>query len=450
MDTTHLHPMFRQLPQDWPVVRIDGLFTIQQGKQVSQRHRAGDRQRSFLRTKNVYWDRLDLTELDAMHFSEEDEERLRLRPGDLLTCEGGWVGRTAMWNNHAGDCLYQNHLHRLRRISCDTDPRFVLYWLWYAFDVGEVYFGRQNVTTIPNLSKSRLSELPMPAPKAAEQRQIARVLSAVQRAIERQERLIALTAELKKALMHQLFTEGTRGEPLKQTEIGPVPESWEVAPLAKFTESFQYGTSVKCGYEAVGSPVLRIPNVVGGHLDITDLKYGSPKRNELESIRLQSGDLLFVRTNGVKENAGRCSIYRGELGDMCYFASYLIRARLRTDLLPEFLEEYTRTETGVKLLSGRAIRTADGKFNINTGTLESFLVPKPSAEEQEQIANVVRATDRKARNHALTKHSLESLFRTLLHQLMTAQIRVDDLDLSALGVEADAAAEPAAELVEMA
>ena len=57
------------------------------------------------------------------------------------------------------------------------------------------------------------------------------MLSAVQRAIERQERLIALTAELKKALMHKLFTEGTRGEPLKQTEIGPVPESWTELPL---------------------------------------------------------------------------------------------------------------------------------------------------------------------------------------------------------------------------
>ena len=71
------------------------------------------------------------------------------------------------------DCLYQNHLHRLRRSSTDTDPLFALYWLWYAFDIGEVYFGRQNVTTIPNLSKSRLGELQMPSPSGDEQRQIA-------------------------------------------------------------------------------------------------------------------------------------------------------------------------------------------------------------------------------------------------------------------------------------
>ena len=57
------------------------------------------------------------------------------------------------------------------------------------------------------------------------------MLGLVQRAIEQQERLIALTTELKKALLHKLFTEGLRGEPQKQTEIGPVPESWEVVRL---------------------------------------------------------------------------------------------------------------------------------------------------------------------------------------------------------------------------
>src|SRR5688572_5743738 len=108
MGDDHLHPILRQMPKDWRIVRIDDLFDIQQGKQVSARHRDGDAQRPFLRTKNVYWGRLDLGELDAMHFSAQDQQRLRLRPCDLLTCEGGWVGRTAMWNGELMDCLYQN------------------------------------------------------------------------------------------------------------------------------------------------------------------------------------------------------------------------------------------------------------------------------------------------------------------------------------------------------
>jgi type I restriction enzyme S subunit len=86
---------------------------------------------------------------------------------------------------------------------------------------------------IPNRGYNRhftlLKEQSLPCPEKDEQRKIAAVLGLVQRASEQQERLIALTTELKKALLHKLFTEGLRGEPQKQTEIGPVPESWEVS-----------------------------------------------------------------------------------------------------------------------------------------------------------------------------------------------------------------------------
>ena len=78
------------------------------------------------------------------------------------------------------------------------------------------------------MSQATLSEFKFHVPPLPEQRKIAGVLGVVQRAMEQQERLLALTAELKKALLHQLFTAGLRGEPQKQTEIGPVPESWEV------------------------------------------------------------------------------------------------------------------------------------------------------------------------------------------------------------------------------
>jgi type I restriction enzyme S subunit len=359
-----------------------------------------------------------------------------LKIGDIVVSRSGTCGIASVFEGYQRPVLPGAFLIRLR-MRDEVWPQYLRHYL-------NSPKGRASTALIAegaiqkNISGTRLQDLVIPLPPREEQVGIARLLSAVQRAIERQERLIALTVELKKALMHKLFTEGTRGEPLKQTEIGPVPESWTVAPLKQFTESFQYGTSVKCSYDVKGGPVLRIPNVVGGHLDVNDLKFGNPKKNELETVRLRSGDLLFVRTNGVRENAGRCSMYRGELGESCYFASYLIRVRLHNGLIPEFLEEYTRTEVGVRLLAGRAARTADGKFNINTGTLETLLVPKPNIDEQKAVADALGLIDRKARNHRATKAILEALFRTLLSQLMTAQVRVCDLDLSALD-------EPAAE-----
>ncbi len=149
-------------------------------------------------------------------------------------------------------------------------------------------------------------------------------------------------------------------------------------------------------------------------------------------MQLRNDDLLFVRTNGVQENAGRCALYRGELED-CYFASYLIRVRVdSTKVLPSFVNEYARTEQGRSFLSRRAIRTADGKFNINSGTLKRVLLLLPTLEEQKEIVRQLDLVERKLKLHEAKRSSLTALFRTMLHQLMTAQIRVHDLDLPEL------------------
>ncbi len=309
------------------------------------------------------------------------------------------------------------------------DIKFIAYQLGIS-PIQQYVAMNKRGATIKGITRDCLEQIRLNIPPLTEQKKIAHILSTVQRAIEAQERIILTTTELKKSLMHKLFTEGLRNEPQKQTAIGLVPENWEVVELEAKADSFQYGTSVKCGYDVDGKPVLRIPNVVGGHVDTSDLKFGRPKKNELGKLTLERGDLLFVRTNGVKENAGRCSKFNGELTD-CYFASYLIRVRLDPSILnPDFLNEYSRTKAGTSFLSGKAIRTADGKFNINSGTLKTMLVPVPAIEDQEEIAQTLELLDEKTRNALAKKSSLQVLFRTLLHELMTAEIRVHELIFS--------------------
>jgi hypothetical protein len=104
------------------------------------------------------------------------------------------------------------------------DPRFY-YFALLALEIPSRGYNRHFTI---------LSERSLPLPPLPEQKKIAHILSMVQRAIEAQERIIQITTELKKALMHKLFTEGLRNEPQKQTEIGPVPESWEVSELGEF------------------------------------------------------------------------------------------------------------------------------------------------------------------------------------------------------------------------
>ncbi len=431
MDTT-IATELGVFPSNWRVGRFDSLFDVQQGRQVSKGNRIGENQRPFLRTKNVFWNRLDLTDLDEMYFSEADESRLALKPDDLLICEGGDIGRTTIWRGAISSCYYQNHLHRARiRDPKTADAQFVLFWLWYAFEFGHLYFGRGNVTTIPNLSQSKLRELPVAIPPLAEQRKIAAVLGLVQRALEQQERLIALTTELKKALLHQFFTQGLRGEPQKQTEIGPVPQRWEVVPLGEYLTEAQYGISAK-GSKSGGYAVLRMTNQRQGRISSDNLQYVELTENQFKKFRVERRDILFNRTNSF-ELVGRTAIF--DLDGDFVFASYLIR--LRTDakrLQSFFLNHYfnwEETQVRLKSIATRAV----SQSNISATRLRGFLVPMPKPDEQEEIVEKVDCLDQKLSVHARKHAALTALFRTLLHNLMTAQLRVHELDLPNLEIK---------------
>lgn len=194
------------LPAHWQVVRLGEVFEIQQGKSLSPKSRSGPRMRPFLRTANVFWGRLDLSNVDQMHFDESEECRLALKPGDLLVCEGGDIGRTAIWDGQLPLCLYQNHLHRLRRLHEDVFSLFYMYWMQAAWTLLGLYGGSGNKTTIPNLSQSRLASFIIPLPPLAEQHEIARILQTVDRRIEAEEAYARALEALFKTLLHELMT----------------------------------------------------------------------------------------------------------------------------------------------------------------------------------------------------------------------------------------------------
>jgi type I restriction enzyme S subunit len=113
----------------------------------------------------------------------------------------------------------------------ESDTLFLFFYLLHPEVRSDLAGKMEGSTGRQRLSKTVLGDRLIPLPPLPEQKKIAHILSTVQRAIEAQERIIQTTTELKKALMHKLFTEGLRHEPQKQTEIGPVPESWEVVRI---------------------------------------------------------------------------------------------------------------------------------------------------------------------------------------------------------------------------
>lgn len=263
-------------------------------------------------------------------------------------------------------------------------------------------------------------------PEKAEQQQIASVLSVVQRAIERQERLIALGAELKKALMHQFFTRGTRREPVIQTEIGLVPESWTVSELQKHSEAPQYGFTASAAPTG-NAQLLRITDIQETGVDWQAVPRCEIPSDEFDKYRLLSGDLVFAR---IGATTGKNFLVLNPPQDVI-FASYLIRVRTRASLNSQFLAFYCQTAPYWRQIAASKGNNLKGGFN--SSLLRRLLVPIPSnVSEQETIADALEAVDQKNRVSRRTVAALNSLFRTLLHQLMTAAVRVDDLDVSAL------------------
>jgi type I restriction enzyme S subunit len=273
-----------------------------------------------------------------------------------------------------------------------------------------------------------LKERSLPLPPLLDQKKIAHILSTVRRAIEAQERIIQTTTELKKALMHKLFTEGLRNEPQKQTEIGPVPESWEVVELGELLSTAQYGMSVKGNPEG-NYPILRMTNQVNGRIVANNLQFVEIKDSEFQKFKVERGDILFNRTNSL-DLVGRTAIH--DIDGEFVFASYLIR--LRTDekrLNPFFLSlDFNRDETQVRL---KSIATrAVSQSNISATRLKRFPIPLPSVSDQAEIVKAGAGFDSKIALHQSKLAALQDLFRTLLHELMTAKTRVHKLDLPGL------------------
>jgi len=317
------------------------------------------------------------------------------------------------------------------------DPRFY-YFALLALEIPSRGYNRHFTI---------LNERSLPLPPLPEQKKIAHILSTVQRAIEAQERIIQTTTELKKALMHKLFTEGLprrslgeggppRHEPQKQTEIGPVPESWDVVPLATLIRStLQNGAFVQKPQTGKGFLFANVVDMYRAtHLNLSSLERLDVPADSISQYWLKDGDILVVRSSLKREGIGQNCVARN-LSEPVFYDCHLIR--IQTDprkLIPEFLSMFWRSDIGKNDLVLRSKTTT--MTTINQQGISKALVPVAPIDEQSEIVDLIETVDEKIRGHRAQKQQLEDLFRTLLHELMTAKTRVHELDLPAGGREA--------------
>jgi type I restriction enzyme, S subunit len=394
------------LPNDWSSETIGSLFDIRQGKSLARHKQTGKQKKKFLRTANVLWGKLDLSEVDEMDFSQSECEALALQPHDLLVCEGGDIGRTAVWRDELADCYYQNHLHRLRAKDGRVNPHFVMLWMQAAITQLRVYEGFGNKTTIPNLSRSRLSEFSLPLPPKSEQEKIAAVLWKIQKAVEIEDAIVRNARDLKKSLLSRLFTHGLRGEPLKETEMGPLPESWDVV-VAESLFKLSSGKTRPREMTATFDEVHQRP-VYGGNGVM-----GYAKEFFVDKRALVIGRV------GEYCGAVHISPEQSWITDNALYSKEWLRGEMSIDYVAAYLDYYDLNQ--FKRKSSQPL--------VSQSSIHQVLLPVPDGEERNQIAAILQTVDRRIDVHDAKKGSLQDLFKTMLHKLMTAQIRVNDLDV---------------------
>ena len=194
--------------KNWPTKKLKNLFSVQLGKMLSPKAKTGNSSFPYLANYNVQWDRIDLEKVQEMDFSEKEREKFALVPGDILVCEGGEVGRSAIWHGEIENCYYQKALHRLRPISNFSSEVMLQFMMWA--DRKGLFKALTGHSTIAHLTAIKLKEMDVPVPSDKEQALVELIFRELKSARHIISEQIAKTTELKQSLSCGLLSNGVR------------------------------------------------------------------------------------------------------------------------------------------------------------------------------------------------------------------------------------------------
>lgn len=356
-------------------------------------------------------------------------ERLTLRDGDVLF---NWrnsaelIGKTGVFSDQPERHIFASFILRITCGNAKSHNMFLAHLLNY-YRQAEVFLHlSRRAVNQANYNRNEISVLNIPLPPLDEQRKIASLLGLAQRAMEEQELLIALATELKASLLHQLFTNGFHGERQKQTELGPVPENWNVMRLGDVAKLQSGGTPAreKPEYWDGGG----IPWVKTGEIDYrvihTTQEMITHEGLANSAAKVFPKGTLLMAMYGQGVTRGRVGLLGIEAAtnQACAAITPFDEQRISTRFIYYYLQFHYEDL--------RQLGHGANQRNLNAALIKGFPVSFPKADEQLRIIGALELLDTTITLHQSKCAALASLFRTIRHQLMTAELRVNDLNLN--------------------
>ena len=391
------------VPDGWKIHSVDYLFEVKLGKMLNKEAKNKEPQFPYLTNINVRWGLFNTTKLNTMHFSDKEREKFSLKAGDIIMCEGGEVGRCAIWNNEISPCYYQKALHRLRPKTKILSEYFQSYMESIAGT--KTLENHTSRTSIAHLTKEKLLELPVKVPPLQEQKRITQILSTWDKAIMTTGKIITNSQQQKKRLMQQLLTGKKR--------LQGFDEKWKKIHLREvLSEGKKRNKNNKV------ERVLSVTNRNGFVLPADQFSKRVASDNVTNYKIVREGQFGY---NPSRLNVGsfaRLDEYDIGILSPMYVVFIIDESVLNSDY---FLAWMNSNEAKQRINSSTQGSVRD---SVSFKAIGSFPFKLPEIKEQKQIAQIIMTADNEI---IALKRQLDYLKQektALMQQLLTGKLRV--------------------------
>lgn len=389
-----------------------------------------------LRSTNFAGDGLlNFDNVAELNVEERQFTDRQLTRGDIIIERSGGgpkqpVGRVALFIPPDNQPYFSSNFTTVIRIRNHNifNPEYVALYLHALYVNGATEMLQRATTGIRNLDWSEYLQFKIPVRPLKEQNQLVCFLSNVRKAYRLERKLLDTLSELKHATMHKLFTCGLRGEAQKETKIGLVPENWKVEELSSHYFVVSGGTPSRSQSEYWDGgtiPWVKTTEIAYCTIYKTE-EYITEEGLAHSAAKILPEGTLLLAMYGQGVTRGKVALLGLEAA--CNQACAAIRPQ-DDKVLTKYLYHFLTYQYDVI----RSLAHGGQQQNLNLDIVKSLLIASPcNTTEQQEIVDILDAIDRKIDLHRRKKAVLEELFKSLLHKLMTGEIRVDELNLSAL------------------
>jgi type I restriction enzyme, S subunit len=272
------------------------------------------------------------------------------------------------------------------------------------------------------LNKEKLKTTKIVLPSLSEQTRIATILSKVDEEIEKVEQIIGQTEKLKKGLMQKLLTKGIGHTKFKQSELGEIPEEWEVVRIDENVKHVGSGATPRGGnkvYTTEGIPFIRSQNVHFGSLNLSDTVYISKSiHEEMRRSKVEANDVLLNITGA---SIGRVCVVPSNFVDG-NVNQHVCIIRPNEKLNPTFLSYFLESPFGQNQIF--IFQAGGNREGLNFQQIRSMKIPIPTLNEQKQIVEILESVSRSLFANQKIKAQLLKLKKGLMNDLLSGKVRV--------------------------